>query len=98
MNQLSVSPALFFRVKAKTALACLMASFRSASDAPRALLISSKAAEEGKASKWIAMSVVTLPKVQKAGNQVPFLRDMVAELEIKMQERMRLKEDANFYI
>lgn len=47
--QLSVSPALFFNVKAKTACPCLTASLRSASDAVRASLIASKASEEGNA-------------------------------------------------
>lgn len=50
MFQLSVSPAAFLRVKAKTALPCFMASLRSASEALRALLISSKAAEAGNLS------------------------------------------------
>jgi hypothetical protein len=48
--QLSVSPALFFNVKANTAFPCLIASFRSASDDWRAALMASKASEEGKAS------------------------------------------------
>lgn len=48
--QLSVSPALFFRVKAKVALACLMAFLRSASLELRAVLMASKASEEGKAA------------------------------------------------
>ena len=48
--QLSVSPALFFNVKAKTALPCLIASFRSASLDCRASLIASKATEEGNLS------------------------------------------------
>lgn len=47
--QLSVSPALFFRVKAKTELACLMASLRAAS-VLRAALIISKASEAGNAA------------------------------------------------
>lgn len=50
MCQLSVSPALFFSVKAKTALPCLMASFLSASLAVRAELMASKAAEDGNLS------------------------------------------------
>ncbi len=50
MCQLSVSPALFFRVKAKMAFPCLMASARSASLAFRDSLMTSKAAEAGKAS------------------------------------------------
>jgi hypothetical protein len=50
MCQLSVSPALFFNVKANTALPCLIASFRSASEEVRAALMSSKACDEGKAS------------------------------------------------
>jgi hypothetical protein len=50
MCQLSVSSAAFLSTKAKTALPCLMASLRSASLAFRALLISSKAAEEGNLS------------------------------------------------
>lgn len=50
MCQLSVSPALFLRVKAKTALPCLIASFRSASLELRAALMASKAAEEGNLS------------------------------------------------
>jgi hypothetical protein len=48
--QLSVSPALFFNVKANTAFPCLIASFRSASDAWRAALMASKASDEGKLS------------------------------------------------
>lgn len=48
--QLSVSPALFLSVKAKTAFPCLIASLRSASDAVKALLMTSKAPEAGKAS------------------------------------------------
>lgn len=47
MFQLSVSPALFLRVKAKTALPCLMASLRSASEEVRAALMVSKASEAG---------------------------------------------------
>jgi hypothetical protein len=50
MCQLSVSPALFFSVKAKMAFPFLTASFRSASEDVIALLITSKAAEAGKAS------------------------------------------------
>ena len=50
MCQLSVSPALFLRVKAKTALPCLMASLRSASLAPSASLMASKAGEAGNLS------------------------------------------------
>jgi hypothetical protein len=50
MCQLSVSPALFFSVNANTAFPCLIASLRSASEAVRALLITSKASEEGNAS------------------------------------------------
>ena len=56
MFQLSVSPAAFLRVKAKTALPCLMASLRSASLALRASLISSKATDEGNLSgggRWV---------------------------------------------
>lgn len=48
--QFSVSPALFFNVKAKTAFPCLTASLRSASDALRASFMASKAAEEGNAA------------------------------------------------
>lgn len=48
--QLSVSPALFFNVKANTAFPCLTASLRSASEAVRASFITSKASEEGNAS------------------------------------------------
>jgi len=48
MNQLSVSPALFFSVKANTALPCLMAALRSASEDERALAMASKASDEGK--------------------------------------------------
>lgn len=47
--QLSVSPALFFMLKAKMALPCLIASFRSASLC-KASLIASKATEEGNLS------------------------------------------------
>jgi hypothetical protein len=50
MCQLSVSPALFFNVKANTAFPCLMASFLSASLEVRALLIASKPADEGNLS------------------------------------------------
>lgn len=50
MCQLSVSPAAFLRVKAKTALPCFMASLRSASLAVSTLLISSNAAEAGNLS------------------------------------------------
>lgn len=50
MCQLAVSPALFLRVKAKTALPFLMASLRSASLLLRAALMASKASEEGNAS------------------------------------------------
>lgn len=49
MCQLSVSPALFLRVKAKTALACLMASLRTSS-LVSASEMASKAAEEGNLS------------------------------------------------
>jgi len=49
MCQLSVSPAAFLRVKAKTALPCLMASFLSAS-LLSASLMASKAADEGNLS------------------------------------------------
>lgn len=48
MCQLSVSPALFFKVKAKTALADLRALLRAASSALRASLMASKASEAGK--------------------------------------------------
>lgn len=48
--QLSVSPALFFNVNAKTAFPCLIASFRSASLDCKESLIASKAAEEGNLS------------------------------------------------
>ena len=50
MCQLSVSPALFLSVKAKTAFPCLIASLRSASEEVKALLITSKASEAGKES------------------------------------------------
>jgi hypothetical protein len=50
MVQLSVSPAVFLRVKEKMALPCLMASLRSASLALRAALMASKAAEAGNLS------------------------------------------------
>ncbi len=50
MCQLSVSPAAFFNVKAKTAPPFLMASFRAASLLLMALLMASKAADEGKLS------------------------------------------------
>jgi hypothetical protein len=50
MYQLSVSPALFFNVKANTALPCLMASLRSASEDVRAELMISNASEAGKAA------------------------------------------------
>ena len=56
MFQLSVSPAAFLRVKAKTALPCFMASLRSASLALRASLIWSKAAEAGNLS-CVAVSI-----------------------------------------
>jgi len=52
MFQVSSSPALFLRTKAKTALPCLIASLRSASDDCRAAFMSSKAAEEGNASVY----------------------------------------------
>jgi hypothetical protein len=45
--QLSVSPALFFKVKAKVAFACFMAFLRSASSELRAVLMTSKASEAG---------------------------------------------------
>lgn len=48
MCQLSVSPALFFRVNAKMALPFLIASLRSASEDWRASLMASKASEDGK--------------------------------------------------
>ena len=50
MYQLPVSPALFFRVKAKIALPFLMASARSEGEDWRERLIRSKAGEEGNAS------------------------------------------------
>lgn len=50
MCQLSVSPAEFFSVKAKTALPSFKASLRSASLAVRTLLMASKAAEDGNLS------------------------------------------------
>jgi hypothetical protein len=50
MCQLSVSPAVFLSVNAKTALPCLIASFLSASLACREALMASKAAEEGNLS------------------------------------------------
>lgn len=53
MCQLSVSPALFFSVNAKTALPCLIAALRSASDEVSALLMTSKASEEGNASMFV---------------------------------------------
>jgi hypothetical protein len=57
MCQLSVSPAAFFRVKAKTAFPCLTASFFSASLEFRAALMASKAAEEGNFSADHVVSV-----------------------------------------
>jgi hypothetical protein len=45
--QLPVSPELFFKVKAKMALACLIASFLSAGLDESASLMASKAADEG---------------------------------------------------
>ncbi len=51
MYQLSDCCSLFFNVKAKIALPFLTASFRSASSDDKELLIKSKAAEEGNASK-----------------------------------------------
>ncbi len=72
--QLSVSPALFFNVKANTAFPCLIASLRSASETWRAALMASKASEEGKASmRWISGQFGKLHEVL-----VPFLRDMVS--------------------
>jgi hypothetical protein len=50
MCQLSVSPALFLSVNAKTAPPCFTASFRSASEAVSALLMASNASEDGNAS------------------------------------------------
>lgn len=56
MCQLSVSPALFFSVNANTAFPCLMASFLSASD-ERALLMASKASDEGNAASYSHQSL-----------------------------------------
>jgi hypothetical protein len=53
MFQLSVSPALFFRVKAKTALLCLTAFLRSVSSEVRTPLITSKASEAGNAATLV---------------------------------------------
>lgn len=50
MCQLSVSPSLFFRVKAKTPLPCLIAALRSSSLDLNDSLMTSKAAEEGNLS------------------------------------------------
>lgn len=58
MCQLSVSPALFFSVKAKIALPSLMADLRSASEDVRAALISSKALEAGNASALMSVMAV----------------------------------------
>lgn len=57
MYHVSCVPALFLRVKAKMALACLMASLRSASD-ERERAISSKAAEEGSASVMVVRGMM----------------------------------------
>ena len=66
MCQLSVSPALFFSVKAKTALPCLTASLRSVGEDWRESLIASNPAEEGKASvgEKLSISEVLKGKVQ----------------------------------
>lgn len=55
MYQLSVLPCVFLRVKAKMALPCLMASFRSLSLFWRDSEIRSKATDDGKASAKIVM-------------------------------------------
>lgn len=50
--QLSVSPALFLMVNAKTPLACLMAALRSLSEPLSTLSMASKALLEGNLSAW----------------------------------------------
>lgn len=57
MCQLSVSPAAFLRVKANTALPCLMAVFFSAGSL-RAELMASKAADEGNLSVGDRVSMI----------------------------------------
>ncbi len=57
MYQLSVSPAAFFSVNANTALPCLMAPARSASEDLSEADISSKAADEGKESGAVVSCV-----------------------------------------
>lgn len=70
------------RLNATMALAFLMASLRSASSDWRAELITSKAAEEGKASvvsiRRLSVGLIASGRlVGEYGNDVPFLRDMV---------------------
>lgn len=74
MCQLAVSPAWFLRVKAKTALPCLMASLRSASLPERTWLMASKAADEGN------LSVGRRQRCSSRGEAppAPFLSDMAA--------------------
>lgn len=90
MCQLSVSPAAFLRLKAKTALPCLIASLRSASLAWRALLMASKAADEGNLSAqdvsffWIPRFHTPAKEKKNAQQMIsditgslPFFRDIV---------------------
>jgi hypothetical protein len=58
MYHVSCVPALFLSVKAKIALACLMASLRSASEAESEREISSNAAEEGKSSSHVSAEML----------------------------------------
>ena len=83
--QLSVSPALFLRVKAKTALPCFIASFRSASEDWRELLMISNASDEGNASMTV-MSNLSWMLETRGRLSWPFLRDIVVRLKEVLQQ------------
>lgn len=70
-------------MKAKTALPCLIAVFRSSSEDLRALLITSKASDEGKAS--VKESAKRIICREDAPSSIPFLRDIVNKQGIESE-------------
>ena len=75
--QLSVAPDSFLSVKAKIACPFVTASCRSALSDSRALLISSKAWEEGKDSSH-ERTLAPAPSRQYCAVSIPFLSDMIS--------------------
>lgn len=66
----SSSPALFLRVKAKTALPDLMASLRSASEEERASFIASNATEEGNAAGRLLTFLCFVAECGEKGEEI----------------------------